>query len=184
MRKITKFCLIIIIFLTSCQISQDQEYSMPESEEVVNKLLSEIAITCEKKYKIKTVGTNVSMPGGDVRLLGLDFQVRGPLSKEEIRKILLDLAHDFLEVVNSDEWVKPYLTNYPFEIKNIEIALFINDSKGQRLDDPYIGIAQIFCNCFEYLTLITTDISSIQSKFKETYEEALKLSMDSEKKVL
>ncbi|PJD93785.1 MAG: hypothetical protein CK425_12410 [Parachlamydia sp.] len=143
------------------------------NEEAVNDLLYRIAHSFEKKYKVNTIATNVAMPRGIVKLLGLDFQVRGPLSKEEIRKILIALSQDFLVSVNSDEAIKPYLENYPFEIKNIEITLFFMDSRNIRLNDPYLGIAGISRGKLDYQILITTDIPSIKSEFDESYEEAL-----------
>ncbi len=106
---------------------------------------------------MKTIATNVSMPGGIVKLLGLDFQVRGPLLREEIRKILIESVHDFLVYVNSDAAVRPYLENYPFEIKNVEITLFFIDAQGLELDDPYIGIAGISRGRLDYQILITID---------------------------
>jgi len=130
----------------------------------------------KKKYKINTIATNISMPGGIVKLLGLDFQVQGPLSKEEIRKILIALVQDFLVSVNSNEKIKPYLENYPFEIKNIEITLFFIDSQRMELLDPNIGIAKVSSGSLSYKILAKTNgILSIKSLSKESYEEALQI---------
>jgi hypothetical protein len=150
-------------------------YEIPKSEKAVNSLLHRIEISLTKKYKIKTIGTDVSMPGGDVRLLGLDFAIRGPLSKEEIRKILINLVQEFLAIVNSDEAVRPYLTHYPFKIEDINIALFLKDAKGSGIDEPSIGIAEISRGILAYKTIIRTEgIPAFKNKDKESYEEALK----------
>ena len=114
------------------------------------------------------------MPGGTVKLLGLDFQIRGPLPKEEIRKLLIELNREFILLVNSDENVRPYLEHYPFEIKNIEITLFFRDARGMKLNDPHISIAGISRGRLDYQVLTRTDgIPSVKSESVESYEEAL-----------
>jgi hypothetical protein len=174
MKKMLLLFIYLLFFLMSCEMQNPQnEGNRPSRGQIVNDLLYRTANSFEKKYKINAIATTISMPGGAVKLLGLDFQVRGPLSKEEIRKILIDLAQDFVVSVNSDEAIKPYLENYPFEIKNIEITLFFMDSRNIRLNDPYIGIAGISRGKLDYQILITTDIPSIKSEFDESYEEAL-----------
>ncbi len=168
------FFLFPIIIFVGCEMPNHQNVEIPKSEKAVNDLLYKISQSFEKKYKMNAIATNVSMPGGVVKLLGLDFQIRGPLSKNEIRKILIDTAQEFLTSVNSDVAVRPYLENYPFKIKNIDITLFLIDAKGIRLDDPHIGIASISRGTLDYDILITTDIPSIKSEFEESYEEVLK----------
>jgi hypothetical protein len=147
---------------------------IPQSEQIVDHLLYQIKHSLGKKYKMKTIATNVAMPGGIVKLLGLDFHIRGPLSREELRHLLVDLAQDFVAFVNSDQAIKPYLENYPFEVKNIDITLFIRDSRGIRLEDPYIGVAGISRGRLDYQILITADdIPSVKNESEESYEEAL-----------
>jgi hypothetical protein len=134
----------------------------------------ELQTHLKKKYEINTIATTISMPGGIVKLLGLDFQMLGPLSKEEIRKMLITLEEDFLVFVNSDEAIKPHLNNYPFRIENIEITLFFIDSKRMELLDPNIGIAEVSGGSLEYKILSRTEgFLSIKSTSKESYEEAL-----------
>jgi hypothetical protein len=181
MKNVMVILLCLTFFLMYCQMSNSQGYEMsnsqkyeiPKSGQAVNGLLCRIEHSLEKKYKMKTIGTNVAMPGGVVKLLGLDFHIRGPLSREEIRKILIESAQDFLTMVNSDEAVRSYLENYPFKIENVHITLFCIDSRGFKLDDPYIGIAGIARGELDYKILITTDIPSIKSEFEESYEEAM-----------
>jgi len=169
------FMYLLSFFLMSCEMQNFQnDENISGSEHAVNTLLDRIAHSFEKKYKINPMATNVAMPGGIVKLLGLDFQMRGPLSKEEIRKILITLGEDFLVFVNSDENIKPYLKNYPFRIENIEITLFFLDLKRMELLDPYIGIAEISGGPLNYKILTRTDsILSIKSASEESYEEAL-----------
>jgi hypothetical protein len=69
------------------------------------------------------------MPGGEVRELGFDYDVEATLSKEDLREILINLGREFLNTIDSDEAVRPYLTKYPFVMNNVQITLFLKDSK-------------------------------------------------------
>lgn len=174
MKNIITVLLSLTFFLTSCEMSKSQSYEIPKSEQSVNKLLYHIANTFEKKYNLNAIATNVSMPGGVVKKLGLDFQIHGPLSKEELRKILVALAQEFLNFVNEDVDVRFFLKQYPFEIKNIEITLFLIDSKGFEIKDPNIGISGISNGKLDYQMLIFTDIPIVKNESEETYDDALK----------
>lgn len=163
------FAFLLIGFKIS--MSTDQ---IPDSECVVNKLLGQIANHLSKKFNMNPIATNVAMPREVVKLLGLNFQLVGPLTKEELRKILVNSAQDFLSSINADKDIQSYLERIPFQINNIGITLFIIDSTGIEVDHPFIGIAKIREGKIEYLTLITTDIPNLKTEEKETYEEALK----------
>ena len=95
--------MLMSVFSTSCGISENHRTYVSENEQSVNELMSKIAGTFEQNYKVKTVATNVGMPGGDVKLFGLEFHIKGPLTKKEIRKILISMAQKFLEIVNANE---------------------------------------------------------------------------------
>ncbi len=157
---------------------QDANSKIPKNELSVSDLLNKIAGSLEQKYHMQVVGIAISMPRGVVKELGLDFQIQGPLSREDIRKILVYSAQEFLALVNADKVIKPYLQNQLFEIKDIDISLFMINSRDQGLDDPYIGIAGIANGRLIYKKLLTTDVPSIKSEFEESYEEAIQALQD------
>lgn len=166
-------CLLFCLFL-SCESSHDQLFENRPAAKAVEDLLYRTEQSFEKKYKIRTIGTNIGMPGNVIGILGLQFQMLGPRSKKEIRNLLINLAQEFRLFVNNDEAVRPYLKNYPFELENIQIILFFNDSKGYEIDNPNIGIAQISYGKLVYRIMETTDIPRVINEYEESYEEALK----------
>lgn len=151
-------------------------------EAAVHKLLEKASRYLTKKYCMQTVGTNIAMPSGVVKLLGLDFQIKGPLSREELRKILIASAHDFLKLINDDPELKYYLSRSPFTIENVDLTLFIVDVDGRGLRDPHIGIASIKRGCLGYDVLVSEynkdlkmEIPKYKEEMEESYQEALKL---------
>lgn len=166
--KMIFICLLLLLF-TGCE-----KCVIDPDEQAVNKVVARNSKALAKKYHMRPFAIGVAMPGGDIQYLELKFQIYGPLSKNEIRKILLDAAHDFLADINSDEELCCYLKNNSFSIENVGITLFLIDASGIGLNDPDIGIAGIGKGELRYLTLIATDSPPIQSRCYETYEEAMR----------
>lgn len=176
MKKIIKivFCLVITC-ICGCNTNQNNKESddIPNSDKAVNSVLKRGATLLEQKYNMQTIGAGVSMPQGNLKSLILDFQIKGPLSKKIIRKILVNSAQDFIKLINSDDTIKQYMAIYPFTIKNISITLFLENANGLEIGDPNIGMATISEGDVFYFNLVTTDLPSIKSETKESYEEAL-----------
>jgi len=166
------FIVVAFFFIGFILIDQNKQ-EIPKSEQVVDRLMNKVVSILGKKYKLQARAIKIAMPGGVINLLGFHFTIQGPLTKEELRLILVSCAQDFLSIVNSDAEIRPYLIHYPFTLNNIDITLFLVDSFKEDLDDPYIGIAGIANGKLDYLTLITTDIPKIKTRTEESYEEAL-----------
>jgi hypothetical protein len=149
-------------------------YQISPAESTVNSLLDKNAKFLSKKYKMRAIVTNVAMPGGVVKLLGLDFQIQGPITKNELRKILINSANDFISTINQNKDIHQYLEHNPFDINAMDITLFLIDSEGDSINHPDIRVASIRDNKLTYKTYITTDIPKLISREEETYEEALK----------
>lgn len=182
MKKFIIFIYLIVSLTIFCSFfGKSMKYEIPPDEKAVNAVMARNSKALAKKYHMRPFGISVAMPGGDIQFLELEFQTCGPLSKHEIRKILINSAHDFLMDINSDSELCSYLKNHSLTIKDIGIALFLIDSSGRGLRDPHIGIAGISRGELEYDTLISTydvdlklDIPSFKSKDHESYEEALR----------
>jgi hypothetical protein len=161
------------------------KYEIDPDEKAVNAVMARNSKALAKKYQMRPFAVTVAMPGGDIQYLELKFQIKGPLSKEQMRNILIEAAHDFLKDINSDSALCFYLKNNSLTIKDIGITLFLIDHSGRDLDDPHIGIAKISKGKLRYDILIETynevlkfDIPQLKSKSTETYEEALHILND------
>ena len=155
-------------------------YRISSREEAVNKAMGRNSRMLAKKYCMRPLSVTVAMPGGDIRYLELEFQIQGPFSKMDVRKVLLDIVHDFLADLNADTDLCSYLKNHSFTIKDIGITLFIINEKGYRFIDPNIGVASISKGNLEYETMgtkydevIKRELPFFKSVTSETYEEAL-----------
>ena len=108
----------ILIFLSSCFFGslfligcRSTNYEVPPNEKAVNRVVGRNSKALAKKYCMRPFAITVAMPSGDIKYLELEFQIRGPLTKQELRKILIDSAHDFLTDINTDLELCSYLKN-------------------------------------------------------------------------
>jgi hypothetical protein len=154
---------------------QSDDKYLSKAEQSVNQILYETSSSINKKYKINTVGSSASMPGRDVRQLGLEFETRQRLTKEQLRKLLIKLGEELLHNINSNEDIQPYLTKRPFTLENIQIIIYNHDQQGYWLYDPEIGVGRVSRGLISYSTRDPDKEYGYKNTFEETYEEALKL---------
>lgn len=176
-------CLISCFFYIGCSENRDP---YPLETEAVGSVISKAAPMLSKKYKMKTFGTMIAMPGGVVKRLGFRFHVIGPRSVEELRKILIDSSQDFQDMINSNLQIRPFLEVYPFSIDRVEVILFLVDSTRRDLHYPDIGTADIINSVLTFSYFSETSGNQMRNiDVTETYVEALKAlesSTGSEKK--
>ncbi len=149
---------------------------MSKAETVVDQLMFKIEQRLTQKYHLEAIGVSVGMPGGIVKTLGLKFQIQGPLSKNELRRFLISSAQDFVNDVNANQDIQPFLEKHPFGFDNVEIVFFLIDANGYEVDHPHIGIAGIRRGKLDYTSLVTVNnIPKIVVEEWETYEEAVQI---------
>lgn len=128
-----------------------------------------------KKYSMRLCATTVAMPGGNIQYLELKFDIRGPLSKMAIRKLLIDIVNDFLLNINNDVALCSYLKDGRLEISEIGITLFLHGLTNRPIAQPEIGVAFIEKGILTFITLEPEAIPSFRDHANETYEEALQI---------
>ncbi len=146
-------------------------YQREEYVVVSEGILKEMAKTLSERYKMRTIGTTAGL-ADCVNVLGLSFQINGPLNQEELRKILVDCVEEFLVTINTNERLQTHLKTVPFTDKGIEITIFIKDSKGDKVYDPEIAIAKAGDGYLQFLTDERGNRGPFTLLHKETYQEA------------
>jgi hypothetical protein len=114
-----------------------------------------------------------------IKRLNLAFQYRHPIDIEGGRELLMQAANVFLEEVNTNEKIRPYLDIYPFEPKNIKIIVSLQDSDGRNVSDGELALITFRDGVLQYKF---NDLnSSFYRVVEETYEEALEIIQNSGK---
>lgn len=167
-----KFTLILIaiLFCFGCQ----EVLRKPKPENVaVEEVINKTKIVLEQKYHIRSLDSGASMPNGNVKRFFLDFEIRGPVSKEYLRRILIDSANRLLSQINNNDKVQQFLVKQPFKIEDVDIIIYNNSLTGEEVYDPEISIAEIIGGVLIFKTEEKSNPYGYENTYKETYEEAL-----------
>lgn len=141
---------------------------------MANDISAKVQKTLSDRYKMKILGVKSGL-AECVNVLGLSFQISGPLSKEELRIILVDSVEEFLSEINSNVKIRPFLKNFPFTAKEITITLFIKNKKGQQIYHPDISLAYASAGEVAFNTVNINNLNGYESREREIYEIAYEI---------
>lgn len=169
--------IVLVMFLCICggfMTMKDQSYRPSKGEQLVNSILNKTAAIIKNKYGIRPCGEGATMPGGPVQGLMLCFNTTHPLTKKELRKLVIESAHTLMSQVNENREIQEFLKNKPFTILNVEIIIYNHDKNGREVFDPGISVAQTLQGNLMYCTTDKSDTFRFEKCLEETYEDALK----------
>lgn len=174
-----KVSLLLFIALLSIffgfSITKNMEIFQSDNvNDIVNQVVCKAERAIEKKYHIKTIGVGLAMPEGIVRQIGLSLYTRNQLTKENLRKLLVECSQELLTQININVEIQPFLRESPFTLENVEIIIFNHDKDGMNLYDPEICVARFSEGILTYKTDDPDVKYKYKNRFTETYEEALK----------
>ena len=132
----------------------------------------------EKKYQMITVGDGAANDGkGKFTLLRLNFISYEILSLEGCRKLMFNCIEDFLFEINHDENIRPYLEHYPFTFKDVSICVVFYLQDNDTPYHPNYSCMAFWGGILRYYTTYRSEARyKPETKYEETYEEALKFS--------
>lgn len=172
--KQSLFSIILIIIFSSFSLRSLTKNDKSQVVELAYNIRDDVAKKQSKKYNMIVQSEGIEVPNDVLNLLSLGFQIQGPLSKDELQRILIDCVSEFLCLVNSNEKIRPYLKNYPFTPQNIRVSLFVNDPGGGEVSPPHISIASASRNVLYFRIKDFSEPYNYVTE-EEPYKDALKL---------
>lgn len=166
--------LLLSLLFCACNDSKNNRYVPARYVEIADEILTEMEQKLSNKYHMRVTGTTAGLMKC-VNLLGLSFKIRGPLTQEQLRVIIVGCVEEFLSTINANEEIRPYLRTYPFTAEGIEITIFMIDAQGRELYDPDIGVASQRHGELTYMTTDRTDTFKYKSIVSESYDDALRI---------
>lgn len=166
----TLFACMSLFILISC--NSEYNSSFPSSRHKL-KVVDELLIRTKKKLY-----TNLELvPLGDgaqmldtVKVLALSFQYQKPVTTEESRRLLLLAIEQFVEEINADSNIRPYLAVYPFPPERVEIRIFLKNNNSPRDSTENYRVISCVGGRLEYDMRVSTQLKTV---FSESYNEAL-----------
>lgn len=167
-------CIIFSVDVLSYAWINPPNFELSEGEKLVNQILYDSAKSIQEKYPLKAAGEGAGMPGGIIEKFNLSFDVRGPLTKECLRKYLIECADEMLVLIQRNEKIQQYLKKTPADINYIHIIIFVSDeTERDEVYDPWFASAQISHGRLYYKTIDKENTYKYKHRFEESYEEAL-----------
>ena len=142
-------------------------------EKIADGITAKTGKKLEKEKGLLLIGTGGQMMN-DIQMMMMGFNFYQGIDLKTARKLIVYVISEYLSQINNNKDVRPYLHEYPFAAKNVDIVIFIYHPDGSRLPQE-----KIYC--------ISTNNGSIyyyrrgqkqyteETLCEETYEEALKL---------
>ena len=166
-----QYLFLFLLICSGCsQGSSYHNFKLSEKQKIVNKLRKRVASDLQSQYGLIPFGTGGQMMY-QVQKLMLIFNYPRQLTEEEARILVVNATEEFLTAINEEVLLRQYLANYPFEPKNVEITIFLQDSRGTSIQPEkflVIKAADGFVTCMAK----TPGTHDYRTVFKETFDEA------------
>ncbi len=167
MKRFLNFSLFLVMFVSvfGCNSFRDQ---MPDYEKIADKITNRTAEKLKKERKLILIGIGGRMMD-DIQMMAMSFNYYHEVNLEQARELLIYAINEYLSDINNNQDIRPYLHEYPFTSKNVEIMIFVYGP--DRLELP---AEKIYCitsrnGVIRYYTRSDRD----HPMCKETYDEAL-----------
>ena len=157
---------MLLCFFCSCT---SNEHQSPDYEEIADEITDKTARKLQKKTGLVLVGTGGQMMH-DIQMMAMSFDLYHEIDLEKARELAVFSAEEYLKAINGNEEIRPYLHEYPFTAKNVEISIFIHNPDGSNLSSEKLHCISARRGKIKYYS---DDLGYYNPLHEETYEEAV-----------
>jgi len=169
--KCFKF-LLLLLFLSACHKSHSDLAD------------EQMSIYAKKAYEEKGIvleGSGGAMMN-DIKTFTLSFNCYDYLTLEQTRVLVVQVMNEFLEQVNENEEIRPFLHTYPLTLKNISLMIGFRNHHDQPPPREYIALAythegKIF---YSHLDVPNFTSSKFCDDYRESFNDAVRIVMQQE----
>ena len=167
---------IIILFLVAFSFLFVQYLNTekePDYCKYVDQVTGAFKTSVKKKYQL-----TATMQGGSfmdqIKTISIFFQTSNKeYSVTEARGLIVSCVEEYLERINGNEKVRPFLEHYPFKEGGVEFQITFYEKPLVRVKQEYICTVGIV-NEKVYYYVYDHEIEKSVIVYEEPYEEALK----------
>ncbi|HEY4831659.1 MAG TPA: hypothetical protein VIH61_03765 [Waddliaceae bacterium] len=128
----------------------------------------------KRKYNFDLIGSGGGIPDY-VTNFSLHYVSTNQVDMLKTRKMFVNNVEDLLQLINSNEQIRPYLSNYPFTINNLEFRISFQDRFGKRQEPPYVALVSLINERIFYSFYDLSTRQFIGKDYSEPYSEARKM---------
>ena len=119
------FLSFFLLTLSLGHAMQPKMHFFDEDSQIIYQVNAQASKILKKRYRLEPMGTGFSAP--DDLILEMDLAVRcyANLDIPKARRLVVKAARTYLEIINSNKKLKPFLVEHPFGPKNIAFDIYI-----------------------------------------------------------
>ncbi len=164
--------LVCILLCMGCDFI-NKPFETPNAKvRIARKVRKQVAEKLKKDLSLYPSGSGGQMMN-QIHMLALSFRYYQPVNIETARKLLVTAVTEFIDAVNANEEIRPYLQNYPFEAKNIEIRIFLQNLDGSPIPFGRLKVISSMDGNFQY-KIDNLETGLFTTIYKESFKEGQK----------
>ncbi len=166
--------LALIVLAASCDPPPGMEVHiphMPDKQSLSNEVRNHTILELRAKKDLRACGVGSGMMN-QIKMLAISFYYYNEVNIDQARDLLMTASTIFLRNINTKEKIRPFLQNYPFEAKNIEIRIFLMKPDGSRPDAGNLTIVTMIEDELTY-SVARPGTKMLDIVYEETFDEAL-----------
>jgi hypothetical protein len=171
-----RLLVMMAVFFGGCLSLHAERNRGKELCQEVAKLDSQVASRLNQKW-----GLSVCSYGGHfgqgIQSIDPGFVLNRIVKVDEARKILLDAIQEYEMTINQDISMRPYLLEYPFDLKRLTLSIRFRSMPMSQYGTEYVSYALFLNGKLSYSAQDDTGEFNKYTDVKpdESYEEALKI---------
>src|SRR3989344_2061400 len=118
--------MVMFSFLFGCSSFSQL---LPDYEKIAHKITEKTAKKLEEEKKLYLVGTGRKMMN-DIQAMDMSFYFYQEVDLKTARDLIVYVINEYLAAINNHKRIRPYLHEYPFTAKNVEIRIWIFEPNG------------------------------------------------------
>ena len=167
MKWVFNFGSALLAFSSFCGCSS-VGYQSPRYVKLAHEITASTAKKLEEEKKLYLIGTGGRMMY-DIKMMAMTFNYYCEVDLKRARELIVFATNEYLGDINNNQEIRPYLHEYPFNAKNVDIMIFVYHPDRSELPPEKSYCITSWNGVVKYYTRCDRD----HPIFKETYEEAL-----------
>jgi len=167
--KLKNLAILWLVLAGSLLQSSCSSYESPRYVKIADSITDKTAKKIEKEKGLVLCGTGGGMMD-NVKFMMMAFKYPKSVNVKEARDLLIYCAEAYLSDINNDPEIRPFLHNYPFTAKNIEIEIYFPDIADLNL----LNVASVYKGGVAY-KINDPKTQQLKRILEEPYETALQI---------
>ncbi len=144
-----------------------------EGSKLINEVNTQVGKKLKKLYNLEPFGTGFSAPDDFILTMDLFVTSYADLDVLKARRLILQAARTYLETINANKKLKPFLIEHPFGPKNIYLTVYVAYPGKYDVEIGKLTTVSIIKDKIIY-NIKKTEYTH-ETIHRETFEEAVRI---------